>query len=49
MADIIKDNIEMYIRELISKELDPHRKEEKVLWDTRKQREMVWTTKGKER
>jgi hypothetical protein len=49
MADIIKDNIEMYIRALISKGLDPHRKEEKVLWDTRKQREMIWSTKEKER
>jgi hypothetical protein len=45
----MKDNIEMYIRELISKELGPHRKEEKVLWDTPKQKEMICSTKEKER
>ena len=49
MNDIMKDNVETYIREMISKELGLHRKEEKVLWDTRKQMEMFWSTKEKEK
>ena len=49
MTDIMKDNVETYIREMISKELGLHRKEEKVLRDTRKQRGVIWSTKEKER
>ena len=49
MTDIMKDNIETYIREMISKELGLHRKEEKVLRNKRKQRKVLWSTKEKER
>ena len=48
MADIMKDNVEIYVRELISKELGASSNKEKDIWDNRKQREMIWATKEKE-
>jgi hypothetical protein len=48
MADIMKDNVEIYIKELVSKELESNSNEEKVLWDSRKQMEMIWATKERE-
>jgi hypothetical protein len=49
MADIMKDNVEIYVRELISKEFDASsNNKENAIWDKRKQREMIWATKEKE-
>ena len=48
MADIMKDNVEIDIRKLVSKELKSNSNEENVLWDTRKQMETIWATKEKE-
>jgi hypothetical protein len=48
MADIMKDNVEIYIKELVSKELESNSNDEKVLWDSRKQMEMIWATKERE-
>lgn len=48
MADIMKDNVEIYVRELISKELGASSNKEKDIWDKRKQRETKWATKEKE-
>ena len=48
MPDVMIDNVEIYVRELILKELGSSSDEEKVLWDHRKQMETIWATKIKE-